>query len=219
MACVVRRAAALCGSTPEAVVRKKHTNHSGYSCARVAGNDIRRYKSEFGSRRPQQRAARAGTRQTTKVPYPSIVPLTTAAPNPRTRPVILPEEASRTVPMPASSPPGHLAGPAQFWKSLSTELPSAGLRRGGSQKHDGAHQTSVQESPGNRNARGPTKKVLCEQPQSHAPRRSQPAPRLARQSREALQHPLALFARPNVGAADGPPRALRRRQPVALPTR
>ena len=90
-------------------------------------------------------------------------------------------------------------------------------------QQDGAHQTIVQESQGNRNARGPGNSSahisFRAEPQSHAPRRSQPAPRLARQSREALQHPLALIARGNVGAAPGPPRAMRQQQRVTLPSR
>ena len=84
------------------------------------------------------------------------------------------------------------------------------------------NNTMARTKQASRRVRGTGMRVVRpegEQPQSHGPRRSQPAPRLAGQSREALQHPLALFARPNVGAADGPPRALRQQQPVALPTR
>ena len=73
------------GDARSCCAQKKSTNHSGYSCARLAGNDIRRYKSEFGSRRPQQRVARAGTRQQTTqgtLPYKYSTSLTTAAHSP-----------------------------------------------------------------------------------------------------------------------------------------
>ena len=111
---------------------------------------------------------------------------TPAAPNPLTGrpgdPASETRAASASSLLPARRAELQSAGnePAGGCTGSSPGLKYRNIDQRGSQKqHDGAHQTIVQESQGNRNARGPTSRETLKfraEPQSHAPRRSQPAP-------------------------------------------
>ena len=77
-----RRAAALWVDARSCCAAQS-TKHSGYSCARVAGNEIRRFSARVWLAPSAAACTRAGTRQqTTNIPVPYLhisIPLETAA--------------------------------------------------------------------------------------------------------------------------------------------